>query len=516
MLSASQQDDKLAWYENTNGMGLFGPQQVISTAGNGPVAVYAVDIDADGDLDVLTASFFDNHVTWHENTDGLGTFGPQRVVSVDADGIFSLFTVDVDSDGDLDILAASQYDDTVAWYENESDDCNGNVVPDACDIASATSQDCTGNGVPDECEPDCNGNLTADSCDIAGAISDDCNSNGVPDECEPDCNDNGVADSCDVSSATSPDCNGNGVPDECDPDCNANGTPDDCDIAGGGSPDCNSNELPDECEPDCNASGVPDDCDISQGQSDDCDANGVPDECDPDCNGDGQPNACDDDCNLNGIPDGCEPDCNENGIADNCDIDFGPTADCNGNDIPDECEAVCELPCDADHDRCKDPFDSDPGNKFVCSDVDLDGCDDCSLGFWNKLNDGPDEDLDGYCDVGDCDTMNAAVWAESGPVDTLLLSQTSGVSQLDWQPPALPGGQDLRYDTLRSPTASDFHGPAICLETMGSNTETEEFDTPVSGALFHYLIRVTSNCPGSPGTLGPDSDGVPRTGLVCP
>ena len=33
-------------------------------------------------------------------------------------------------------------------------DCNGNGVPDAADIASATSQDCNDNGMPDECEAD--------------------------------------------------------------------------------------------------------------------------------------------------------------------------------------------------------------------------------------------------------------------------------------------------------------------------------------------------------------------------
>ena len=31
-------------------------------------------------------------------------------------------------------------------------DCNGNGIPDADDIAAGTSQDCNGNGIPDECE----------------------------------------------------------------------------------------------------------------------------------------------------------------------------------------------------------------------------------------------------------------------------------------------------------------------------------------------------------------------------
>src|SRR5262249_20442041 len=33
-----------------------------------------------------------------------------------------------------------------------STDCNGNGIPDECDIATSTSMDCDNDGVPDECE----------------------------------------------------------------------------------------------------------------------------------------------------------------------------------------------------------------------------------------------------------------------------------------------------------------------------------------------------------------------------
>jgi len=49
-------------------------------------------------------------------------------------------------------------------------DCNGNLVPDATDIANATSKDCNANCIPDE-------------CDIADGRSLDANGNGIPDEC---------------------------------------------------------------------------------------------------------------------------------------------------------------------------------------------------------------------------------------------------------------------------------------------------------------------------------------------
>ena len=120
VLSASLDDDKIAWYENTDGLGSFSSQQVITTAADGARSVYAADLDGDGDMDVLSASKYDytEKVAWYENTDGLGSFGTQQVITTAADGARSVYAADLDRDGDMDVLSASRYDDTIAWYEN--------------------------------------------------------------------------------------------------------------------------------------------------------------------------------------------------------------------------------------------------------------------------------------------------------------------------------------------------------------------------------------------------------------
>ena len=84
----------------------FGPQQVLSDTADAASDVVAADLDGDGDLDVLTSSEFDTTLSWFENLDGLATFGPERIISSSASEVGSVLAVDLDGDGDLDLLTA--------------------------------------------------------------------------------------------------------------------------------------------------------------------------------------------------------------------------------------------------------------------------------------------------------------------------------------------------------------------------------------------------------------------------
>ncbi len=118
ILSASAGDDRIAWYENLNGTGEFGIQQTISIDADSAYSIFSADLDNDGDNDVVSASAADDKIAWYENTDGLGTFGDQQVISSDADWACSVYCLDIDGDNDIDVLSASRFDDKIAWYEN--------------------------------------------------------------------------------------------------------------------------------------------------------------------------------------------------------------------------------------------------------------------------------------------------------------------------------------------------------------------------------------------------------------
>ena len=132
----------------------------------------------------------------------------------------------------------------VTW----ADDCNGNGVPDEQDVAEGTSYDCDGDLVPDECELDCDGDGFIDDCESDADLDGD----GVPDNCEPDCNGNTIPDDFECEQGWVADCDGDLVPDSCAieslrvGDCNGNGVPDVCDLADGW--DIDQNGIVDGCE----------------------------------------------------------------------------------------------------------------------------------------------------------------------------------------------------------------------------------------------------------------------------
>src|SRR5437667_10690435 len=45
----------------------FGTQSVISSSADDAFSVFAADVDGDGDTDVLSASFNDDTIAWYEN-----------------------------------------------------------------------------------------------------------------------------------------------------------------------------------------------------------------------------------------------------------------------------------------------------------------------------------------------------------------------------------------------------------------------------------------------------------------
>src|SRR5205085_454716 len=59
---------------------------------------------------------------------GMATFGNQRIITSTANNPYSVIAADVDRDGDMDVLSASYNDDTVAWYENDNNSFTAHAI----------------------------------------------------------------------------------------------------------------------------------------------------------------------------------------------------------------------------------------------------------------------------------------------------------------------------------------------------------------------------------------------------
>ncbi|WP_185154528.1 VCBS repeat-containing protein [Fulvivirga sp. M361] len=118
VVSASRKDNKIAWYQNLDGKGTFGDQRVISNNAIWAKAIYSVDLDLDGDQDVLSASSVDNKIAWYQNLDGKGNFGDQIILSSNMIDARVVVAVDLDRDKDIDVIAGSFKDGKIAWFEN--------------------------------------------------------------------------------------------------------------------------------------------------------------------------------------------------------------------------------------------------------------------------------------------------------------------------------------------------------------------------------------------------------------
>ena len=117
---------RINWYENTDGAGSFNDQHVITTGDYVP-SMYVGDMDSDGDIDVMSTvprwsaetETLHRRFVWYENTDGKGSFGTEQIISTEADeDRHQLYVADVDGDGDVDLVSAPWNGDKITWHEN--------------------------------------------------------------------------------------------------------------------------------------------------------------------------------------------------------------------------------------------------------------------------------------------------------------------------------------------------------------------------------------------------------------
>jgi hypothetical protein len=133
VVTASVGDDRITWFRNvgTPSAPAF-EEQTITASADGASGVYLERLNGDGCLDVLAASSNDDTIAWYEQgciagPVGTGTF-TEHVITTDANGALGVHAADMNGDGCMDVLAASFNDNTVALFEQDCEVPEGGVT----------------------------------------------------------------------------------------------------------------------------------------------------------------------------------------------------------------------------------------------------------------------------------------------------------------------------------------------------------------------------------------------------
>lgn len=92
-------------------------EKYVALGYSGALHVFTIDMDLDGDEDIVGVASIGDEVTWWENADGGGNSWTEHLIGV-VDYPMFVYAADLDLDGDRDVVVSSSADDVIYWFAN--------------------------------------------------------------------------------------------------------------------------------------------------------------------------------------------------------------------------------------------------------------------------------------------------------------------------------------------------------------------------------------------------------------
>ncbi len=120
--AAEHPGNKLAWWRNDGGAPIAWSRQLLDNYFPVSCSITTADINEDGRPDVLATSWSLADVTWWRNDGGDPVTWTEQTIDGYFGGAHDAYAVDLDDDGDLDVVGAAGTHHRVAWWRNNGGD----------------------------------------------------------------------------------------------------------------------------------------------------------------------------------------------------------------------------------------------------------------------------------------------------------------------------------------------------------------------------------------------------------
>ena len=115
-------DDEIIWWRNSGGDPIVWQENIIVDDLDGAHRAEVCDIDFDGDIDIVCAAYFEAEISLWRNDGGNPISWTKQVVASNFYGACIGLPVDIDDDGDIDIVGTAQQAYDVAVFINDGGD----------------------------------------------------------------------------------------------------------------------------------------------------------------------------------------------------------------------------------------------------------------------------------------------------------------------------------------------------------------------------------------------------------